>query len=196
MADRKANGAVEALRSDANSLDDAGFNRRYPVDQEIVAAKLHLKAHFFASRQAWDGLTDGPEMLDFLTTFYRASAEQNRAISERRYEEAAASVLTAQIIPPGGAVVNAHRAELAQNDMGRDILYLTVGSHNQNFHSFVQAAEVAFIVARYGALHGLPDFITLAGLCEWVDDLEELETLFPRYEGIRRRLSHWMRIAV
>jgi len=34
------------------------------------------------------------------------------------------------------------------------------------------------------------------GLCTWVNDLEQLEELFPRYEGIRRRLSHWMRIAV
>jgi len=56
--------------------------------------------------------------------------------------------------------------------------------------------QVAVVVARYGALHGLPDFITLVGLSAWVNNLEELEELFPRYEGMKRRLSHWMKIAV
>ena len=39
--------------------------------------------------------------------------------------------------------------------------------------------EVAFVVAGWPALHGLPDFLTLAGLSVWVNDLEDLEALFP-----------------
>jgi hypothetical protein len=100
------------------------------------------------------------------------------------------------VAPAAIALVRAHAADRPPEDLERDILYLTVGSHNQNFHSFTQAAEVAVVVARYGALHGLPDFITLVGLSAWVNNLEELEELFPRYEGMKRRLSHWMKIAV
>jgi hypothetical protein len=168
----------------------------YPIDQPVVTAKLHLKAHFFASPTAWSSLLDGPEAEGFLSAYYRALAEQNRAISEGRGNERDAATLTAAIIPPALALIEAHVAELAPSDRDQAILYLTLGSHNQNFHSFTQAGEVAVVVARYGALHGLPDFITLVGLCTWVNDLEQLEELFPRYEGIRRRLSHWMRIAV
>lgn len=193
---RFPDGTLDALRSQADALDAAGFNRRYPVDQEIVLAKLHLKAHFFASPEAWDGLTSEPEVGAFLSSFYEGLAEQNRAISEGRGGEQDAATLTSAIIPPALALVRAHAADRPPEDLQRDILYLTVGSHNQNFHSFTQAAEVAVVVARYGALHGLPDFITLAGLCVWVNDLEEFEAWFPRYEGMKRRLSHWMKIAV
>jgi len=191
-----APGTLAALTRQADELDAAGFNRKYPVDQEIVEAKLHLKAHFFASPQAWNGLTSGPEMGAFLRAYYQALAEQNRAISEGRGDQEDAAALTAAIIPPGVAVMNAHRGQLDPDELGRDALFLTVGSHNQNFHSFTQAAEVATVIASYGALHGLPDFITLVGLCSWVNDLEDFEALFPRYLGIKRRLSHWMRIAV
>ena len=191
-----APGTLEALERQADSLDAAGFNRMYPIDQPVVTAKLHLKAHLFASPTAWSSLLDGPEAEGFLSAYYRALAEQNRAISEGRGNERDAATLTAAIIPPALALIEAHVAELAPSDRDQAILYLTLGSHNQNFHSFTQAGEVAVVVARYGALHGLPDFITLVGLCTWVNDLEQLEELFPRYEGIRRRLSHWMRIAV
>jgi len=187
---------LDALTRLADSLDAEGFNRKYPIEQEVATAKLHLKAHFFASPTGWNGLTDGPEMERFLSAYYRALAEQNRAISEGRGNERDAATLTAAIIPPGFALIEAHQTALAPSDRDKAVFYLTLGSHNQNFHSFGQAGEVAVVVARYGALHGLPDFITLVGLCTWVNDLEQLGELFPRYEGIRRRLSHWMRIAV
>ncbi len=36
----------------------------------------------------------------------------------------------------------------------------------------------------------------IVGLSEWIDDLDELEALFPAYTGIKRRISHWIRISV
>lgn len=56
--------------------------------------------------------------------------------------------------------------------------------------------EVALVVAGYSALFGLPDFLIIVGLSEWIDDLDELEELFPRYEGISRRLSRLLRMVV
>ena len=39
-------------------------------------------------------------------------------------------------------------------------------------------------------------FIVLVGLSEWIDDLDELEALFPSYRGIKRRISRMIRIVV
>jgi hypothetical protein len=93
-------------------------------------------------------------------------------------------------------MILAHGAEMDPSDQERALLYLMVGSHNQNHRSFAMDGEVAFVVAAWSALHGLSDFITLAGLSVWVNDLEDFEALFPRYEGMQRRIGHWMKIVV
>jgi len=187
---------IEALTEQADELEAAGFSRQYGIDQEVVAAKLHLKAHFYASPEGWDGLMDGPEMEAFLRAYYRGLAEQNQALSEGRASQQDMEALTRAILPPGERLVLAHVAEMSPEERERILLYLTVGSHNQNYRSFIMDGEVAFVVAGGSSLHGLPDFIMLAGVSKWVDSLEALEALFPRYEGMQRKLGHWMKIVV
>ena len=187
---------LQALRDQAEELEAGGFFREYTIDQEVVDAKLHLKAHFYATPEAWDGLMDGPEVEAFLRAYFQGVADQNLALSEGRIGAVPMEALTEAIIPPGMDMILSHAAELTPAAQERAILYLMVGSHNQNYRSFIMDGEVAFLLAGWSALHGLPDFLTLAGLSVWVNDLEDLETLFPRYEGILRRLGRWMRIVV
>jgi hypothetical protein len=78
----------------------------------------------------------------------------------------------------------------------RIVLFFLLGSHNQNNRSMMLDGEVTLVVASWSALFGFPDFLVIAGLSEWVDGVEELERLLPRYEGLQRRISHWIRIAV
>lgn len=33
------------------------------------------------------------------------------------------------------------------------------------------------------------------GLCDWIEDMDQLEALFPAYGGIKRRISRLIRIA-
>ena len=52
------------------------------------------------------------------------------------------------------------------------------------------------MVAGWSALFGLPDFLVIVGLSEWIDDLDELEELFPSYRGLKRRISRLIRLVV
>jgi hypothetical protein len=187
---------TEALRGQAAELEAEGFNREYLIAQEVVPAKLHLKAHFYATPEAWNGLLDGPEAEAFLRTYFRGLAEQNLALSENRVADSDIEAFTEEIIPPGMALIQARGAEMRPEEIARAALFLAVGSHNQNYRSFIMDGEVAFLVAGWSALLGLPDFITLAGMSVWVNDLDDLEALFPRYEGMKRKLGRWMRIVV
>jgi hypothetical protein len=191
-----SSGTIRALREQADELEAAGFNRQYLIDQEVVTAKLHLKAHLYATPEAWDGLLDGADAEAFLRAYYHGVAEQNLALSEGRAADADMEALTEGIIPPGVKMIETHLGEMSPAGRERAMLYLTVGSHNQNYRSFVMDGEVAFVVAGWAALHGLPDFITLAGLSVWLNDLEDLEALFPRYDGMQRKLGRWMKIVV
>jgi phosphatidylserine/phosphatidylglycerophosphate/cardiolipin synthase-like enzyme len=78
----------------------------------------------------------------------------------------------------------------------RAAMYFTVGSHNQNYRSMILDGEVAFVLASWASIHGLADMVTLSGLFVWVDTVEQMEELFPRYEGMQRKLGRWMRIVV
>ena len=75
-------------------------------------------------------------------------------------------------------------------------MFLAVGSHNQNTRSLALDGEVAFVTASWQSISGLMDFITIAGLCQWIDSVEELEELFPGYDGMARRISRWIRFQV
>ena len=187
---------MESLGQLAVDLEAEGFTRRYFIDQEATTPNLHLKANFFATPEAWDGLMDGPEIETFLTTVYREMARLNLALAEGQFEAADMEALTNAIIPVGRDMVEAHLAELGPAKEDRAALYLTVGSQNQNHRSMIMDGEVAFVVSSWAALHGLSDFLNLVGLSVWVNSLEELEEMLPRYEGIQRRLSRWMRIVV
>ncbi len=178
----------------ARQLEEGGFDRTYWVDQTDTVPKLHLKAHFFATPEAWDGLLSGPAAELFLTAFFRALAQQNQALSER--VDAGMTMVTDAIVPPGTAMALSHIEPKPADVRERMAMFLTVGSHNQNYRSFIMDGEVAFVVAGFQALHGLPDFIMLSGLAKWIDTVDELEALFPRYEGLQRRIGRYIRIVV
>ena len=75
-------------------------------------------------------------------------------------------------------------------------MFLAVGSHNQNTRSLALDGEVALVTASWNSFGGLIDFITVAGMCSWIDSIEELEELFPGYDGLARRISRFIRMQV
>ncbi|MCH7892023.1 MAG: hypothetical protein IH921_11030, partial [Gemmatimonadetes bacterium] len=103
---------------------------------------------------------------------------------------------TDRIQPIAASFVAPFAEALPEAQLNRLVMFLTVGSHNQNTRSLALDGEVSFVTAGWAALSGLMDFITIAGLCDWIDSVEELEELFPGYDGITRRLSRYIRIAV
>ena len=93
-------------------------------------------------------------------------------------------------------IVTATQEHDTHSTKARLAMFLMVGSHNQNTRSLALDGEVAFVTASWKSLSGLIDFITIAGLCDWIDSLEELEELFPGYDGMARRISRFIRMQV
>jgi len=185
---------VQAIDREADELIEAGFNRTYWVQIVDSLPRLHLKTHFYASPQAWRGLLSSAAATSFLQAYYRASAELNSALADGEFPSI--QTITDAIVPPGRETVRAQALSVSPEERRRQTLFFLAGSHNQNYRSFVMDGEVAYVVAGWQALHALPDFLTLAGQSVWIDSVAELEELFPRYEGLQRRLGRWMRISV
>ena len=172
----------------------AGFDRQYQVDQEVQRPKLHLKGHYFATAEAWDDFLSRPDIGPAVAAYFGEIAKQNEALAKG--EHRSYWFLSDTLLPLTHPVIDAYRSGLTPAERDRVALFFTIGSHNQNTRSLALDGEVAFVVAGWSSLFGLPDFFVLAGLSTWIEDLSQLEELFPRYEGMQRRISRMIRIAV
>lgn len=182
------------IEREATTLLENGYSRAYDEDGDFEAPKLHMKANYFATSEAWDELLAMPEVAQPILIYFRELAERNRALARGEYRDF--RIMDEELLPPTRLVLQSYATRLTPAERARIAIFFAIGSHNQNTRSLVLDGEVALVVAGYSALFGLPDFLIIVGLSEWIDDLDELEELFPRYEGISRRLSRLLRMVV
>ena len=178
----------------AHALQGGGFERDYTIDQAARLPQLHLKANYFATREAWDGLLARADVAEPFRRYFEEMARQNEALA--RGDHRPSHLLLETLLPPSHVVIEDYEASLSAQARERIALFFLLGSHNQNNRSMALDGEVTFVVAGWSSLFGFPDFLIIAGLSEWIDDLDRLEEIFPRYLGLKRRISHWIRVAV
>ena len=155
---------------------------------------LHMKANYFATPEAWDALLSRPEVARPLEIYFRELALRKQALARGGYLDY--RLMADHLLPPTREILLEYASGLSPEARSRLAVFFSIGSHNQNNRSMALDGEVALVVSGFSALFGLPDLLVIAGLSEWIDDLEELEALFPDYGGIRRRISHWIRVVV
>lgn len=155
---------------------------------------LHMKANYFATWEAWDQLLSRAEVGPPLEIYFRELARRNRALAQGDYLDY--REMADNLLPPTRAFLRDYASGLPPESRARLAIFFSIGSHNQNTRSMVLDGEVALVVSGFSGLFGLPDLLVIAGLSEWIDDLDELEALFPDYAGIRRRISRWLRVVV
>jgi len=83
---------------------------------------------------------------------------------------------------------------MSLEEQERMVTYVLVGSHNMDYRGMMMDGEVMYVIS--GGLNGLIDFLVLTGLSTWIDDLEELEKLLPRYGEFKRRIGRYIKIAL
>jgi hypothetical protein len=182
------------LNQEAAALVAEGYERQYDGNGHMAPPKLHMKANYFATKEAWDQLLSGPATGMSLRIYFHELAERNLALSRGEYRDF--HFMADELLPPTHEVLRQYQSRLSPEEQSHIALFFSIGSHNQNNRSMALDGEVSLVVAGWSALLGFPDFLIIDGLSEWIDDLDELETLFPSYRGIKRRISRVIRIAV
>jgi hypothetical protein len=182
------------LEEEAAAMMAEGYVGADAAGEQISPPKLHMKANYFATGEAWDRLLSRPEVAVPLRIYFRELAERNQALARDEYRDY--RIMADELLPPTREVLLEYVSTLSEAERSRLALFFAIGSHNQNNRSLALDGEVALVVSGWSALFGLPDFLVIVGLSEWIDDLDELEVLFPSYRGIKRRISRMIRIAV
>lgn len=159
--------------------------------EDIRMPKLHRKTQFFASKTALETLVPLPEWAPLLEEYSLARVDQverNTYLDSQRYQDL--------FIDEFRLLEEKWLEQIPEEEREKAILYLTVGSHNQDLRSQMLDGEVLFVTADFDSLLGFMDFFALMGLTTWVENVAWLELMLPRYEGIWFRFGQWFRAAI
>ena len=185
----------EAVVGVGDQLDALGYSEQYALDSTLDHPKLHLKANLLASKVAWDGLVSRPEWGVVLRGYIKYLAE----ISTRQHEPGEmpeSAQYPEEMVEGLRSLITNYVSGLTQQAKKEIILYLSVGSVNMDYRSMVMDGEVMILLSKWQALHGMIDFMLLAGLCEWPETLEELNALLPPGGGFTRSMAGLMKLAM
>ncbi|MBR9988736.1 MAG: hypothetical protein KFH98_03215 [Gemmatimonadetes bacterium] len=154
--------------------------------------KLHLKANFFASREAWS-LMSRSEWADASWVYmqFRIAQVQERSAAVTTFEKYPDPLPEA-----GRGMVQDWYEGLTDAERERVVFYTFMGSHNQNSRSMVIDAEVGFLIAHWPGIIPYIDLITIIGQTQWIEMPAQLDGLLPLDTGWKRRMAHWIRIAM
>jgi hypothetical protein len=185
VAARAATDSVEAV------LEAAGFQADYLVNADSTdSPKLHLKANFFITGPTWDYVMRRPEWGPLIREYLKYLAAQTGPVDQRPSARETPAALQDAALAMAQGISADVPAELREHSFA----YLTVGSTNMNYRSMVMDGEVQITVLGWDTLTGLIDFIFIAGLSEWVEDLDKLDELLPPPGGMTRSLANFIRL--
>lgn len=182
----------DGLADLAEELKDLTMARDVVAEFESdPTPKLHLKANYFASREAWQLMTR-PEWVAMTWEFVqqRIAQVQSRQEAVRSFQ-----AFPDAIIDVGGGTVQNWFNSLTREARQRVVFYLVVGSQNQNARSMVSDGEDAFVVSNWPSIIPYLDLIALVGQSRWLQDPADLDKLLPPYSKTQTRLAHWFRLA-
>jgi hypothetical protein len=179
---------IDRLRED---LDARGYEPVYLTEDAVVRKpKLHLKTQMFLSKEVVSTLVPLPGWRGLILEYVLERADQIR--TEGYFD---VKNIRARTSENAMILVEQWEDRLAPGEEERTIFYLTVGSQNQNYRSMIMDGEVTYVVADIHAMVAYLDFVGLLGTCTWIDSVEQLEELLPKYGGFWYRFSRYAKFA-
>lgn len=176
---RGAGGVNQASRADStHDFESNGY------------ALLHLKANFFASREAWSFMSR-PEWASLMSEFaqLRLAQVQRRSAAVSSFEQ-----IPEALSDVGGDLLQRWFDGLSPQERERVVFFTVVGSANQNDRSLTLDGEDALIIARWPSVIAYLDLITLVGQSRWIEDPAEIDAFLPRQGTLYRGVAHWFKL--
>ena len=76
------------------------------------------------------------------------------------------------------------------------MIYLTVGSQNEDYRSMIMDGEALFVTGHAWAMIAYLDFVSLMGQTTWIDEVDQLEVLLPKYNKFWQQMGQFLKIAL
>lgn len=154
------------------------------------APLIHLKANFFASREAWTlfSRSDWESLIEEFALLRLEQAQRTTA-AVRSFEETPRALREL-----GAEALQRWFDDLDPATKERVVFFTVLGSANQNDRSFTLDGEVAFVISRWPSVIAYLDLISLVGQSTWIEDPAAVDAFIPRASSPKRRLAHWWKL--
>ena len=153
--------------------------------------KLHLKTQFFMTPEVHKKLIPLREWLPVVRKYRKARLVQIRSLSDSRAED-----VLAQAENELADLQHAWFNSTDEVTRDRAALFLTLGSHNQDFRGTIMDGETLYVVSGGHAIVGYLDFVSILLSTTWVDTPEELDALIPEHSGFWRWVGRHLKNAL
>lgn len=153
--------------------------------------KLHMKAVFLATREAWEGLFARTEWPVVLRAFVAQRAWQ---IANREHALGHLDAPMPDVIEVGQPMIDAWLGSLPPEERDRIAVYFLVGSQNHDDRGFALDGEAVFAVAGSWINAGLIDLGSFTGQAEWAATPAELGEMLPAATAWGLRWARWLRL--
>jgi hypothetical protein len=180
------------LASFAATLSSTATARDTTRDFESVPGSLlHLKANFFASREAWTL---------FARQDWGSVTWEFAQLRTAQVQRASAAVASFEEYPDamrdvGGDMLQRWHDALTPEARARVVFFTVLGSANQNDRSLTLDGEDAFIISKWPSVIAYLDLISLVGQSRWIEKPAEVDAFLPRHSSMKVRLAHWFKLA-
>jgi hypothetical protein len=182
------------LVEDPDSLFKAigPYPRPVLANDTAIRPKLHLKSQLYVSREFVDNVLPLPQWHDIALSSLRARARQLAAsptvlgFDSTSFSDRANSLN--QLTPLGPAL---RARTLAQRDS--QVVYLTLGSQNQDDRSLLGNGEVLAVISGEAVLAGVMDYTYLVARATWLETQADLDRKLPPVSNFKRQLARWGR---
>ena len=184
---------VEMVAGMPDFLVSEGFEPSYLSDDATKRKpKLHLKSQFFASEPVINTVIPLEGWEPIVRKYILARVKQTTG----RGPHVDVKDLRTELEKDAATLIASWRAGLSQKERDEALLYLTVGSHNQDYRSMIMDGESLFVIGHAWAMVAYLDFVSLMGQTTWVNDMQQLEELLPRYTKFWKWLGWYLKIAL
>ncbi len=159
-------------------------------DALLRLPQLHQKTQFFATREAINRLVALPEWREIFLRVFAARIRQASIERDTAGAEAAARAYMAT----GVSMIERYRAGVGTPNT--DVLYLSLGSQNQDPRGMLLDGEATVLVSGVGAVVAVPDFYYMLARSTWITNVAQLRRFYPEVDNIRRRIGRFIRYAL
>lgn len=186
---------VEMVAGMPEFLESQGFRPNYlSEDAARRKPKLHLKSQFFASETAIRTATPLEDWEPVVRKYIIARAKQATGRATGSYVDA--KELRTELAQDVAVLMASWRDRVSQDERDKAFVYLTVGSHNQDYRSLIMDGDDLVVVGHYWAWIAYLDFVSLMAQTTWVTNQQQLEELLPKQKSFWRWLGRFLKIAL
>lgn len=184
---------IELVSRMPDYLDSLQIKPQYIIDEKNPRRpRLHLKSQFFASERTINTVAPLKGWEQLIKKYIIARAKQT-AYGET---EVGAVDLRQELEKESAALFAEWSKSTANEERPKAIIYLTVGSQNQDYRSMIMDGETLCVVARIWAMVAYLDFVSIMAQTTWIDNVDQLNELLPRHGGFWKWLGRFIKNAL